>query len=87
MVKQLFDIHAIGRVLLETLIQEISGLPAHKDIGGNGDFIFDDLDELLFTGDLERILSDQHLVHHDAQRPNVNFLIILFPLQNLWTNI
>ncbi len=83
MIQKLSDAYSISRILLEALVQKITCLLTHEDIGRDGYFIFDDLNQLLLTCDLERILTHQHLVKHNAQRPNIYLLVILLSLQDL----
>jgi hypothetical protein len=86
-IEEFLDVDAVGGVLLEALIKEVAGLPANEDIGGDGDLILYDLYQLLLAGDLEGVLAHQHLVHHDAQRPDVDLLVVLLPLQDLGTDV
>lgn len=86
-IEQLLDIHPIIGVLLQALIQKIPGLATDEHIRRDGDLILDDLDELLLSGDLEGILSDQHFVHHDAQRPDIDLLVVLLALEDLGADV
>ena len=87
MVGQLFDGHSIVWVLLQALIQKITGLSRHKHIGRNADLILDNLDQFVFVVDLEGTLPDQHLIHHDTNRPNIYLFIVLVPLEDLRAHI
>lgn len=87
MVQQLSNTHPVCRVLLEALVQKITSLLADKDIGRNGYLILYYLYQLLLAGNLEGIFAHQHLVKHNTQRPNVYFLVILLPLQDLRAHI
>ena len=87
MVEQLFHTHSIIRVFSEALIEEVPGLLAHKHIGGDADLILDDLDQFFLLVDLKGVLPDQHLVHHDAQRPDVDFLVIVPPFEDLGAHV
>lgn len=74
-------------ILLETLIQEVPDLSRHAQIGGDLDFVLHYLYQLLLSGYLERILTHHHLVHHYADRPNVDLLVVFPSLQDLRTHV
>jgi hypothetical protein len=79
-VDQLLDSHTISWVFLQCFVEKVPCLLADVDIGWNGNLILDYLDQFLLLADLEGILSHKHLVHHDAQRPNIDLLVILVSL-------
>jgi hypothetical protein len=86
-VHQLLDIGAFVGVLLQALIQEIPHLWRDSQVGGDFDLILNYLDEFLLAGDLEGILAYHHLVHHDADRPDVYLLVVFPSLQDLGADV
>jgi hypothetical protein len=87
MVHQLFDRGAVLGILLEASIEEIASFGAEHDVGGDFDIVLNDFDQLFLLGDPEGVLPDQHLVHHDPNRPNIDLLVVLVSLQDLRTNV
>ena len=87
MIYQLLDAGTIIGVLLEAAIQKISYFSTHKQVWGYFDLIFDYFDEFLFPGYFEWILSDNHLIHHDADGPDIYFLIILSSFEYFWGDV
>lgn len=86
-IHKLLDIGPLVGILLKTAIEEVPHLSRHAQVRRNLDLILDDLYQLLLPRDLERVLADDHLVHHDTDRPNIDLLIVLPPLQDLRANV
>jgi hypothetical protein len=86
-VHQLLDISSFIRVFLQALIEEIPHLRRHGEVGGDFDLILDDLYEFLLSGDFEGVFANHHLVHHDADRPDIYLLVVLPSLQDLGTDV
>ena len=76
-VEQLLYAHPVVGVLPQALVQEVPRLLAHEHVGGYADLVLYYLDQFLLFVDLEGVLPHQHLVHHDAQRPDVYFFVVL----------
>lgn len=87
MVEELADGLAVVGVLLQAGEQEVIGLLAQLDVAGDFNFVFDDLDEFFLLCYFEGVLSHHHLVHHHPQRPDVDFLIVFLPPQDLGTYV
>lgn len=87
MIDQLLDAGSIIWIFLQAAVQEISNLGTDEQIGRYFNLIFYDFYQLLFSCYFERIFTDYHLVHHYTNRPNIYLLIVLFPFEDLRTNI
>ena len=72
---------------METSIQKVTHLCAHKEIGGHFDLIFYYFDELLLPRYFERILPYYHLIPHDTYRPNIYLLVVLLPFEDLGADV
>jgi len=86
-VHKFLDIRPLVRIFLETAIQEVPHLRRHTQVRWNLDLIFHYLYQLLLPRDLEGILANHHLVHHDTDRPNIDLLIVFSPLQDFGANV
>lgn len=87
MVQQLTDRAPVLRVLLQARFQEVPCLVADFYVGRDADVVFYDLYQLFLFCDFEGVLAHDHLVHHHSQRPDVDFFIVFFPLQNLRADV
>jgi hypothetical protein len=63
---QLANESPLVRVFLKAFSQDIFHVFGYLSVFRDFDFFFDYLDELLFLRDFEWILSNDHLVHHNA---------------------
>jgi len=86
-VDEFFDVSSFIGILLQTSVEEISDFCANEKIRGNLDFVLDDFDKFLLFGDLEGVFPHHHLIHHDADGPNIYFLVVFSSLQDFWTDI
>lgn len=86
-VSQLLYRRPLVRVLLQTTVQKVTHLRTHEQVTRYLDLILYYLNELLLPCYLKRVLPDHHLVHHNANRPNIYLLIVLLPLQDLRTHV
>ena len=87
MVYQLLYSPTFVRVLLQTFIQEIPDFSADEQVRRYFDLIFDDFYELFFSCYFEGVLSYDHLVHHDADRPDIDFLVVLFSFEDFGADV
>lgn len=86
-VDEFLDRGPLAGVLLQAPVQEVPDLCAHEQVGRDLNLILHDLNELLFASDLEGVLPNDHLVHHDPNRPNVYLFVVLPPLEDLRADI
>lgn len=84
---QLLNRSPIIWIFLQTTVQKISNLHWNCSRWWNFYLVFDYFNQLLLLGYLERILSNSHLVHHNSDRPNIYFLIVLSSFQYLRTDV
>lgn len=77
---KLSDVLTVAGVFLQTAHHEILSLSRNVRIRGECHCIFDDFYELILLRDLKRVLASKHFIHHDAQRPNIYFFVVVIAL-------
>jgi hypothetical protein len=87
MVDQLLYGHSVIWILLETFVEEVSRLLADIDVGGNGNLLLDYLYQLFLFAYFEGIFAHQHFVHHYAQGPDVDLLVVLVAFEDLGADV
>ena len=94
MIQKFPYIYSLKWIFLQAFIKEVPRLTRNVDIRWNLYFIFYNFDKFLLLCYFEGILSNEHFIHHDSlikiehtERPDINFLIVLFTPENLRTNI
>jgi hypothetical protein len=86
-IEQLFDSDSIIWILLQAFIDEITSLFADVDIRRDGDLLLHNFNQFFLLADLEGVFADQHLVHHDSDRPDIYSLVVIVALQDLRTDV
>jgi hypothetical protein len=86
-VDQFFYAAPVVWILLQAAVQKVSDLCADEEIGRDFDLVLDDFNEFLFAGNFEGVFPHDHLVHHDADRPDIYLLIILASFEDFGADV
>jgi hypothetical protein len=78
---------ALVGILLKAFVEEVSDLIGDEEIGGDFDLVLYYLYELFLACDFKGIFTHHHFVHHNADRPDVNFLVVLASLEDLRADV
>jgi hypothetical protein len=75
-IHEFLDGGALIGVLLQALIQKVPHLCGYAEVGRDLYLVLHYLDQLFLASYLEGVLPHHHLVHHYADRPNIDLLVI-----------
>ena len=87
MIHEFFDTGPFIRILLQAAIEEVPYLSRHAQVRWYFYLILHYLYQFFLSGDLKGVLPHHHFVHHDADRPNIDLLIIFLSFEDFGADV
>ena len=87
MIEQFLDADSVAGILLQAFVQKVPSLSRHEYVAGNAYLVLHYFYQLLLFCYFEGVFANKHLVHHYTQRPDIDFLVVLFPTEDLRTDV
>lgn len=91
MIDYLFYVQTLQGVLIQTPSYQIYHCRIQRLMVSNHiidlNILEDDIGQIRFFLDIERIRPDQKLVEHNPYGPDIDLLVVLFTCDKLWTKV
>jgi len=84
MLQQLRHSVPVPWILLQANQNEILGIIANWSCLWKSDLIFNDLDEISLSGNIERHTTKQEFIGQYADAPYVDLIVVVFSFEELW---